>query len=105
MKQALALAAVAAVGLFMAISPAGAGATKGPTLRSLQAQINIAPETGQDAEEAGDRRDENLAVVDARVCACCTTALTADALQDTFTGLDGYFAAHSLPPFFGAQTP
>ena len=103
MKQALALAAVAAVGLFMAVSPAGAGATKGPTLRSLQAQINTLQKQVKTLKKQETATD-NLAVVGVALSAC-STALTADALQDTWTGLDGYFAAHSLPAFFGAQTP
>jgi hypothetical protein len=36
----------------------------------------------------------------------CSTAVTADTFQDTWTGLDSYFVGHPpLTAYFGAQTP
>jgi len=47
--------------------------------------------------------DENVIVL-ALEYSVCSTAVTADAFQDTFTGLDGYFVARSQPAYFGAQS-
>jgi hypothetical protein len=102
MRQVLALATVATVVLLVA-SPAGAGASKGPTLKSLAAQVR-ALQTQVTKLKKQVKADENIEAL-TLAYAVCATAVTADAFQDTFTGLDGYFAAHSLPPYFGSQTP
>ena len=61
---------------------------------SLQKQVKTLKKRAAD--------DENIAVGLTLAYAVCSTAVTADAFQDTFTGLDGYFAAHALPAYFGA---
>jgi hypothetical protein len=102
MRQVLALAAVAAVALLVAASPAGADAAKGPTLRSLQAQITSLKKQVT-ALKKRTTRDENI-IGASLVYSGCLTSVTADTFQDTWTGLDAYFAAHALPGYFGAQT-
>jgi hypothetical protein len=102
MRKVLAVAALVAVGLLLAAPPAGAGAAKGPTLRSLQAQIKGLQKQVTTLKKRVTR-DENF--IDVTLAySVCSTAVTADSFQDTWTGLDSYFAAHSLPPYFGAQT-
>jgi hypothetical protein len=98
MRQVLTLGAVAAVVLLVA-SPAGAGSAKGPTLKSLQVQIKSLQKqvTTLKKKEALDESVIGLTLE----YAVCSTAVTADTFQDTFTGLD----AHFPPPYFGAQTP
>ena len=102
MRQVLLLATVAAVVLLVA-SPAGASSTKGPTLKSLQAQITSLQKQVKTLKKrvVADESIQGLTLA----YSVCTTAVTADTFQDTFTGLDGYFAAHTLPPYFGAQSP
>jgi hypothetical protein len=102
MRQVLAIAVVAALGLVVATAPAGAGATKGPTLKSLQKQITALQKQVKTLRKRVSS-DENGILVSLAYTAC-STAATADTLQDTWTGLDGYFAAHNLPAYFGAQT-
>jgi hypothetical protein len=102
MRQVLAVGAFAAVVLLLAAPSAGAGAAKGPTLRSLQAQIKGLQKQVTKLKKRVTT-DENF--MDASLAySVCSTAVTADTFQDTWTGLDGYFAAHALPPYFGAQT-
>jgi hypothetical protein len=98
MRQVLTLGAVATVVLLVA-SPAGAGSAKAPTLKSLQAQIKSLQKqvTTLKKKEALDESVIGLTLE----YAVCSTAVTADTFQDTFTGLD----AHFPPPYFGAQTP
>jgi hypothetical protein len=102
MRQVLAIATAAALGLVIAVSPAGAGATKGPTLRSLQRQITALQKQVKTLKKRV-ATDENGVLISLAYTAC-STAVTADTFQDTWTGLDGYFAAHTLPAYFGAQT-
>src|SRR4051794_20374115 len=102
MRQVLAIAATAAVVLLIA-SPAGAGSTKGPTLKSLQAQLTALQKQVKTLKKRVTT-DENIMGL-TLAYSVCSTAVTADTFQDTFTGLDGYFAAHSLPPYFGTQSP
>ena len=102
MRQVLVLAAVVAVVLLVAL-PAGAASTKGPTLKSLQAQIKSMQKqvtTLKKRVVAGESL-QGLTLA----YAVCEAAVTADTFQDTFTGLYGYFAGRSLPPYFGTQTP
>jgi hypothetical protein len=98
MRQVLTLGALAAIVLLVA-SPAGAGSAKGPTLKSLQAQIKSLQKqvTTLKKKEAVDESVIGLTLE----YAVCSTAVAADTFQDTFTGLD----AHFPPPYFGAQTP
>lgn len=103
MRQVLAIAAVAAMALVIAVSPAGAGAAKGPTLRSLQKQIAVLQKQVKTLKKRVTNDEDGIVV--SLAYSACSTAATADAFQDTWTGLDGYFAAHSLPAYFGAQTP
>lgn len=101
MRQALALALTAAVFLIVAAAPASAGSAKGPTLRSLQAQIKTLQKQVKTLKKqvAGS---EDLAL-GALVYSACSTAVTADTFQDTYAGLDGYFGTHALPSYFGPQ--
>ena len=102
MRQVLTIAAAAAVVLLVA-SPAGAGSAKAPTLKSLQAQITSLQKQVKTLKKRATL-DENIIGLTLEY-SVCSTALTADAFQDTFTGLDAYFVARALPPYFGAQTP
>jgi len=97
MRKAIAVAAVAAMGLVAAPS----GSAKGPTLRSLQAQITSLQKQVKTLKKRVTQA-EDVGLV-ALVYSGCSVAVNADAFQDTFSGLDGYFAARSLPPYFGAQ--
>ncbi|MFL5920536.1 MAG: hypothetical protein ACJ75Q_01265 [Gaiellaceae bacterium] len=99
MRKALAIAAVASLA---AVPAAGAGSTKAPTLRSLQAQITSLQKQVK-ALKKKTALAQDIAVVSLAYGAC-STAVTADTLQDTYTGLNGYFGAHALPAYFGAQT-
>jgi hypothetical protein len=103
MRQVLAVAAVVAVALLVASPPAGAGAAKGPTLRSLQRQITTLQKQVKTLKKRVTDA-EDIAVLGVAF-GVCSTAVSADTFQDTYTGLNGYFAAHSLPAYFGAQTP
>ena len=99
MKQVLALAAVASVALLLAASPAGATPNKGPTLKSLAAQIKaLQKQVTTLKKRAATDEDIISATLGYTVC---STAVTADVIQDTFTGLDTKLSA----PYFGAQTP
>ncbi len=93
MRQVLVIATVAAVALLLAASPAGAAQTKGPTLKSLAAQIK--------SLQKQVKADENVQAL-TLAYAVCATAVTADAFQDTFAGLDAKLFSGS--PYFGAQT-
>jgi hypothetical protein len=103
MRQVLAVAALVAVGLLFAPPPAGASEAKGPTLRSLQAQIKGLQKQVTKLKKRVVN-DENF--IDASLAySVCSTAVTADTFQDTWTGLDSYFVAHPpLTAYFGAQT-
>jgi hypothetical protein len=103
MRQALAIAVVAALGLLLGAAPAVAGATKGPTLKSLQKQITALQKQVKTLKKRVASDEDGIIV--SLAYTACSTAATADTLQDTWTGLDGYFAAHALPAYFGAQTP
>ena len=104
MRQVLVLATVATVAVLVVAPPAGAGATKGPTLKSLQAQIGSL-QTQVKKLKKSVAADENIQAL-TLAYAVCSTAVTADAFQDTFTGLDGYFASQlAKPAYFGTQTP
>ena len=99
MRRAIATAAVLALGL---VAAAPAGSARGPTLRSLQTQITtLKKQVKTLKKQTADAR--NIAIASLAFGAC-STAATADALQSTWTGLDSYFAAHSLPAYFGPQT-
>jgi hypothetical protein len=102
MRQVLAIAAAAAIVLLVA-SPAGAGSAKAPTLKSLQAQIASLQKQVKTLKKRA-ALDENVIGLTLEY-SVCSTALTADAFQDTYTGLDAYFAARTQPAYFGAQTP
>jgi hypothetical protein len=95
MRRSLALAAVVALGL-AAAGPAGA---KGPTLRSLQAQITSLQKQVK-ALKKQVKTNNNFAV-GAFVYSGCSWAVTTDALQNTWTKLDQQFGT----TVFGAQTP
>ena len=103
MRQVLAIAVVATLGLLVAAAPAGASASKGPSLRSLQAQITSLQKQVKTLKKRATR-DETLIGAEFAYSAC-TTAVTADTFQDTWTGLDRVFAAHAWAGYFGAQSP
>jgi hypothetical protein len=102
MRQVLAIAATAAVVLLIA-SPAGAGSTKAPTLKSLQAQITSLQKQVKTLKKRATT-DENIMGL-TLAYSVCSTAVTSDAFQDTFTGLDATFTAHGWAAYFGAQSP
>jgi hypothetical protein len=100
MRQGLAIAAMAAVVLLVA-SPAGAGSAKGPTLRSLQAQItSLQKQVKTLKKQTALAQDVGFVAL---AYGGCSTAVTADTFQDTFTGLEGHYT-HSAA-YFGTQTP
>ena len=100
MKKALAVAAVASLAI---VPAAGASASKGPTLRSLQAQIKTLQKQVK-ALKKQTTLAEDVAVVSLAYGAC-STAVTADTFQDTFTGIEGHFQHSPAGAYFGAQTP
>jgi hypothetical protein len=91
MRQVLTIAAIAAV-VLVAAAPAGASSTKGPTLKSLAAQVKALQKQVTTLKKRA-ATDENVIVL-ALEYSVCSTAVTADAFQDTFTGLA-----------YGPQTP
>src|SRR5262245_45269825 len=98
MKKALAVAAVASLAI---VPVAGASASKGPTLRSLQAQIKTLQKQVK-ALKKQTTLAEDVAVASLAYGAC-STAVTADTFQDTFAGVEGHFSHTGT--YFGAQTP
>jgi hypothetical protein len=99
MRQVLALATVAAVAALLATSPAGASSTKGPTLKSLAAQIKgLQKQVTTLKKRVSTDEDIISATLGYTVC---STAVTSDVFQDTFTALD----AKVPPAYFGPQTP
>ena len=100
MRKALAIAAVASLAI---VPAAGAGgAKKGPTLRSLQAQITSLKKQ-VNALKKRTSLAEDIAVVSLAYGAC-STAVTADTFQDTFVGVDGHFTHSVGTSYFGAQS-
>jgi hypothetical protein len=90
---------VAALALTLA-APAGA---KGPTLKSLQAQITVLQKKVKKLQ-AAQKVDRNIAVAGI-VYTGCTAAATADALQGTWMTVDGYVTGAGHAALFGTQTP
>jgi hypothetical protein len=102
MRQVLAIAAVAAVVLLVA-SPAGAGSAKAPTLKSLAAQVKSLQKQVTTLKKRA-ATDESVIGLTLEY-SVCSTAVTADAFQDTYTGLDGYFSTQfAKPALFGLQS-
>lgn len=104
MRQVLALAAAACVALMLAAAPAGAGQAKGPTLRSLAAQVkSLQAQVTKLKKRVAT--DENILSA-TLAYSVCSAAVTADTFQDTFTGLDAKLTGTVAGwPYFGAQTP
>ncbi len=94
-----ALVAVLALAL-VAAAPAPAA---GPTLRSLQAQITVLKKQVKTLQRRV-KSNENL-TLGTLAYSGCSFAVTADALQGTWTALDGRFTSLGQPTLFGAQTP
>jgi hypothetical protein len=99
MRKALAIAAVASLAI---VPAAGAGAKKGPTLRSLQTQITSLKKQVNTLKKRTTLA-ENIAVV-ALAYGGCSTAVTADTFQDTFVGVDGHFTQKVGTNYFGTQS-
>ncbi len=95
----LVLAAVLALTL-VAAAPATAA---GPTLRSLQAQITTLKKQVKTLQKQV-KTDHNFAL-GAFVYSGCGWAVTADALQGTWTALDARFVSEGHAALFGTQTP
>jgi purine nucleoside permease len=95
----LALAALLALAL-VAAAPASA---KGPTLRSLQAQITKLQKQVKTLQKQV-KTTQTLAVA-GLVYGACNSAVTADALQGTWIALDARFTSMGQTAIFGAQTP
>jgi hypothetical protein len=98
MRKALAIAAVASLAI---VPAAGAGASKGPTLRSLQAQVKALQKQVTKLKKQ-TALAQDLAYVSLAYGAC-STAVTADTLQDTFVGIEGHFTHTGT--YFAAQSP
>jgi hypothetical protein len=99
MRHVLALAAVTAVALLLVASPAEASSAKGPTLKSLAAQVKTL-QTQVTKLKKQVTTDENILGL-TLTYSVCSTAVTADTFQDTFTGLDTRI---TTPGYFGAQS-
>lgn len=88
MRQAIALTVVVALGLLVSTAPAGAASTKkGPTLKSLQAQItSLQKQVKTLKTRVTETEDVALFGV---VYGVCSTAVVADTFEDTLgrTGL------------------
>jgi hypothetical protein len=93
MRHALTVV-VLALALVVA-APAGAASAKGPTLKSLQAQIKSLQKQVKTLKKQVST-DRNFAL-GSFVYSGCAWAVTADALQNTWTTL--------APSTFGPQTP
>jgi hypothetical protein len=91
----LVLAAV----LALMLVPAAPATAKGPTLRSLQAQITTLKKQVKTLQKRV-KANETLSL-GALAYSGCSFAVTADAFQGTWTALDTRLA----PPLFGTQTP
>jgi hypothetical protein len=98
MRRAIVLAL--AVAALVAVTPAGAA---GPTLRSLQAQVNVLKKQVK-ALQKKEKTDRNLAL-GGIVYTGCTLAVVADALQGTWLTVDGYVTGAGHAALFGPQTP
>jgi len=95
----LALAALVALAL-VAAAPASA---KGPTLRSLQAQITKLQKHVKTLQKQV-KTTQTLAI-GTLAYSGCSWAVTADALQGTWTALDARFTSEGHAALFGTQTP
>ena len=95
----LALAALLALAL-VAAAPASA---KGPTLRSLQAQITKLQKQVKTLQK--QVKDAQTLGAAGLAYGACNSAVTADALQGTWIALDARFTSQSQAAIFGAQTP
>lgn len=95
----LVLAAVLVLTL-VAAAPATAA---GPTLRSLQAQIMTLKKQVKTLQKQV-KTDHDFAL-SAFVYSGCSWAVTADALQGTWTALDARFVSEGHAALFGTQTP
>ena len=91
---------LAAVVALMLAPAAPATAAKGPTLRSLQAQITTLKKQVKTLQKKV-KANENL-TLGTLAYRGCSFAVTADAFQGTWTALDVRLGA---PPLFGTQTP
>ena len=91
---------IVAVLALMVAAPASA---KGPTLKSLQAQITVLNKKVKKLQ-AAQKVDRNLAVLGI-VYAGCSLAVTADALQGTWMTVDGYVTGAGHAALFGTQNP
>lgn len=101
MRRSLALGAAMLALVLVAASPAEA--KKGPTLRSLQAQITSLQKQVK-ALKKQVTADRQFAV-GTFVYSGCAWAVTADAMQNTWTALDQRFVSEGHAALFGAQTP
>jgi len=83
--------------------PAAPATAAGPTLRSLQGQITTLKKQVKTLQKQV-KADRNFAL-GAFVYSGCSWAVTADALQGTWTALDGRFVSEGHAALFGPQTP
>jgi opacity protein-like surface antigen len=95
--------ALAAVLAIMLVPAAPAAAAKGPTLRSLQAQITTLKKQVKTLQKRV-KANENL-TLGSLAYSGCSFAVTADAFQGTWTALDGRFVSEGHAALFGTQTP
>jgi hypothetical protein len=98
MKRLL-LAAV----LALMLVPAAPATAAGPTLKSLQAQITTLKKQVKTLQKQV-KADRNFSLA-ALAFSGCSWAVTADALQGTWTALDARFVSEGHVALFGAQTP
>ncbi len=95
---------LALAGLLVLTLVAAAPATaKGPTLRSLQAQITTLKKQVKTLQR--QVKDNQTLAAAGLAYGACSAAVAADALQGTWTALDGRFVSEGHAALFGAQTP
>src|SRR5947208_7725300 len=87
----------------VALTVAAPATAKGPTLKSLQAQITVLNKKVKKLQ-AAQKVDRNLAVAGI-VYTGCALAVTADAFQGTWLTVDGYVTGTGHAALFGTQTP
>jgi hypothetical protein len=95
----LVLAAV----LALMLVPAAPASATGPTLKSLQAQITTLKKQVKTLQKQV-KTDRSFSL-GAFAFSGCSWAVTADALQGTWTALDARFVSEGHAALFGTQTP
>jgi hypothetical protein len=94
---------VLAAFLALMLVPAAPATAAGPTLKSLQTQITTLKKQVKTLQK--QVKDDRNFSLGAFAFSSCSWAVTADALQGTWTALDARFVSEGHAALFGAQTP